>query len=451
MSGLATMADEDAMEVDIVACAEWTPPSASAPLLEVVVDTNVLLDELATLDCGRAGVRVLWAQAAQQGGSMALRVPSVVLRELDGLKRGTTAVAAAARRAITWLKGELALGQARGGATFVLGQTRAQERAAGLAYVPPVAGETPAADDLIVACALQARDAMAERAAAGALPAPAGAVMLSNDRDLCVKTLVEGVAAFSAAEMPRTLSELVDAARRSLAGDALARARERLAAAQEGRGQRQQQQQQQQQRALRQQRQQRTRDEHESNAPVSNGVSRPAMVGVASPFDARDWFLELQSALERAADAALVALLSRDFGEDLWRDVVREEPPWDARGALELLRHQATFTGNVSLRRARDEADRLREAIVQWSRAHMESPPISDAPKLLRDSVVLCEAMRDAAAVAGAVSEAQAAADSAATLRALKGALREGARAVEAASPEVGRAGDAAAASTMME
>ena len=140
MSGLATMADEDAMEVDIVACAEWTPPSASAPLLEVVVDTNVLLDELATLDCGRAGVRVLWAQAAQQGGSMALRVPSVVLRELDGLKRGTTAVAAAARRAITWLKGELALGQARGGATFVLGQTRAQERAAGLAYVPPWQG-----------------------------------------------------------------------------------------------------------------------------------------------------------------------------------------------------------------------------------------------------------------------------------------------------------------------
>ena len=134
------------MEVDLVRAVEEQHLRRAAPLVEVVCDTNVLLGALPALD---HGLRALASQAEQAGGSLAIRVPNVVLAELDGLKMSALAEkAAAARRAIAWLQREL-----RAGGGFVAGQTKAQARAADGAYAP-LEGQRRVADDRVVGCAM---------------------------------------------------------------------------------------------------------------------------------------------------------------------------------------------------------------------------------------------------------------------------------------------------------
>lgn len=232
---------------------------------------------------------------------------------------------------------------------------------------------------------------MADAIVAGAsacLVPPVGAVVVSNDRDLCVKCMVEGIAAFGVDEAPQTLDALVAAARRSLEGGVLERAAER---ARRGTG---------------------DAFDASSNKPPRECAQHPpppAAEGDRRPHsrfsaaDAACWHEILIERLERAAEPCIIAMLAAEFGEPTWRHVAREEPPWDARSALEMLRQQGSLKDEQRLRRVRDEQARLLDLVKA------RSPPATAkaAAVALADAAALAMALATAAAaVAGEAAAA---------------------------------------------
>jgi hypothetical protein len=174
------------------------PPARRDGLRAVlIVDTNILISRLATLE------RALDALGAEAGVEVALLVPWVVVNELDALKDcGREPTASAARRALGRLRALAAEREAR----VRLQPAAEHAAAAAAAALPDVGAPRLRNDDLILSTCLHY-----ERGLAAVLRArghAAAAVLLTNDRGLAARAGACGVAALSGDRLPRTAAAL---------------------------------------------------------------------------------------------------------------------------------------------------------------------------------------------------------------------------------------------------
>ena len=191
-------------------------PGATEVVIHVVIDTNILIQRESLQGLRRA----CSASPAGTGYRLAVCVPWTVLSELDGLKQSDSGEKRAqARNAMKYLEeaftaSEGGQGPAPTGRAQFFGQSMAEFKdAIGLFGV---VGVRNSPDDLILQCTLQKRKTLEGRYddGAGSASRPSTVVLLTGDRNLCLKSRACGVPAFTALEAG-TLDALAQTHRRA--------------------------------------------------------------------------------------------------------------------------------------------------------------------------------------------------------------------------------------------
>lgn len=281
----------------------------TAVTVSVVIDTNVLveresLDKLGRLISTCEGGEGM-ARGPASDGRLAVCVPWTVLCELDGLKKesgtggGPGAKAMQARLAMRFL--EEAFTRLEGGGTSPRhrvtfeGQSLPEFRDATKAF--GVSGARHSNDDLILQCTLQ-KKAMLDAAGAGE------AVLLTGDRNLCLKSRACGIRALSSID---ALAAQLDALFADLA-------RRAQAEAAEGKG----------------------KGNRGSAAPRGPALApRDDLDAATRERIAR----EVLDAAREALSSFVEASFRENFGEREWRSMVAIPPPWSPSDVYELVSH----------------------------------------------------------------------------------------------------------------
>jgi len=203
------------LEVDIGEAREHAPMVASSPevpLVCIVLDTNVVLTHLSFVQ----SLKDRYAPHCQ----VLVVVPWIVVCELDGLKSsrrgdGTgSRVADLARQAIRHLK---QVAMRPDGFTFV--QTMSEFRDAAKKLQKFSVGSHVNNDDRILQCCIHYQQKMNEGGTQNqGADFGAGVVLLSNDANLCVKAIANGVSACSTKDFPSGAEELMHEAENTATG-----------------------------------------------------------------------------------------------------------------------------------------------------------------------------------------------------------------------------------------
>eukprot|EP01137_Pigoraptor_chileana_P035562 Opistho-2@29776 len=171
--------------------------------LNIVVDTNVLLSNLAAIEA----LGYMWDALAMAGLVVTIVIPWIVIHELDGLKQRTTAdhdspsapsIGTLARHATRFLHDNLAVG-----AEFIVAQGMTHDRSA-KALVPMTN------DERVLACCLALVEDNANAQAYAQSPHPiAVVVLLTDDRNLSVKALASSIPALGSRLFPTAPEDIM--------------------------------------------------------------------------------------------------------------------------------------------------------------------------------------------------------------------------------------------------
>ncbi|KAK9797753.1 hypothetical protein WJX73_006820 [Symbiochloris irregularis] len=192
----AASVSEEANSVQLPDAMDYTPEGKRQ--LTVVLDTNVLVEKLSLLQqmC-EAFAKLL--QSASDNVVPCIVIPSIVLAELDGLKKGESHVAARSRRAMRWLDSAHKESQ-----NVIRGQTALDRRKAAQLYRSP--DSPPTNDDLVLYCAMYLR----ERQSEGSQPGLAKVFLLTDDVNLRVRAHAEQLGALGFEEAPCSTQQAID-------------------------------------------------------------------------------------------------------------------------------------------------------------------------------------------------------------------------------------------------
>ena len=293
------MLDDDAhpmegvtLELDIEERRAQAPVVASTPevpLVCVVLDTNIVLTHLPFVQ----SLKERYTPKCQ----VVAVVPWIVVCELDGLKSSTKGeetglkVAELARNAIRCLK-ESAMHP--DGFMFV--QTMMEFRDAAKKLQKFTVESHVNNDDRILQCCIHYQQNMNEGATQNqGADFGAGVILLSNDTNLCVKALANGVSAVCIKDFPTRAEDLLHAAESTALGVEAPT---------------------------------HTEDEGSQTLSATEGI-----IGTGS----YELIQEAVGVFERVYNAVCLAEFQRAMGE-LWVDVIEAKPPWKGRDIVSFLR-----------------------------------------------------------------------------------------------------------------
>lgn len=293
------MLDDDAhpmegvtLELDIEERREQAPVISSTPdvpLVCVVLDTNIVLTHLTFVQSLKERYKPMIQVVAV--------VPWIVVCELDGLKSSTKGeetgpkVAELARNAIRCLKESATRPDG-----FMFVQTLAEFREGAKKLQKFTIESHVNNDDRILQCCIHYQQNMNEGSTQNqGADFGAGVILLSNDANLCVKALANGVSAMGLKDFPSCAEDLLHAAESTALGVEAPTLRE---------------------------------DESCQTLTTTEGI-----IGTGS----RELIEEAVEVFERVYNDVCLAQFQRAMGE-LWVDVIEAKPPWQGRDIVSFLR-----------------------------------------------------------------------------------------------------------------